>query len=164
MDLFIIRHAWAADRGDPRWPEDELRPLTDEGRERFARMLQGLTGRGFAPQIVATSPLVRCRQTADLVAAALDPPPEVVELEELEPGSDLGALVAWTEAQSGRFERVAWVGHAPDVGCLAAALVGGADSWIRFAKGGVAAIRFHGPAQIGQGELRWLVTAKVLGC
>ena len=64
MDLYIVRHAWAADRDDPRWPEDDLRPLTEEGQERFAQMAAKLVGRGMRPEVVATSPLVRCVETA----------------------------------------------------------------------------------------------------
>ena len=37
MELFIIRHAWAAERDDAAFPDDSLRPLTDKGRKRFAR-------------------------------------------------------------------------------------------------------------------------------
>ena len=59
---------------------------------------------------------------------------------------------------------MAWVGHAPDVGRLAASLIADSQGWIRFAKGAVAAIRFYDPPAPGQGELIWLVTAKMLGC
>ena len=58
---------------------------------------------------------------------------------------------------------VAWVGHAPDVGRLTAALIG-QGGWIRLAKGGVAAICFYDAPEVGGGELRWLVTAKMVGC
>ena len=64
MILYVIRHAWAGHYGDPAWPDDSQRPLTDEGRQRFARVVAELVKRGFAPQRIATSPLVRCRQTA----------------------------------------------------------------------------------------------------
>ena len=37
MFIYIARHAWAGDRGDPRWPDDSLRELTPEGVERFKR-------------------------------------------------------------------------------------------------------------------------------
>ena len=33
MDLFIIRHAWAAERDDSAYPDDSLRPLTEEPQE-----------------------------------------------------------------------------------------------------------------------------------
>ena len=123
-----------------------------------------LAPRGFAPQLVATSPLVRCRQTAEIVARQTPQEPDVVELDALMPGSDLADALAWTVREADRLEQVAWVGHAPDVGHLAAALIGDAAAWIRLAKGAVAAIRFEGAPEPGEGELRWLVTAKLLGC
>ena len=71
MDLFIIRHAWAAERDDAAYPDDSLRPLTDEGRNRFARMVEALVPRGLTPQLIVTSPMLRCVQTAEILAAAL---------------------------------------------------------------------------------------------
>ncbi len=126
-------------------------------------MVEKLAGKEFAPQVIATSPLVRCRQTADLVAAGVPGSPPIVELAELEPGSDLDGLVEWTTEQAKTRDRIAWVGHAPDVDRLAAGMIGEGDALLRFSKGAVAAIRFEGPIALGRGELRWLVTAKVLG-
>jgi phosphohistidine phosphatase SixA len=98
------------------------------------------------------------------VAEGLSGDPPVVELDELLPGSDLKGLLRWTAEQAAKYDQIAWVGHAPDVGRLTADLIGETDGWIRFAKGGVAAVRFEDLPQLGQGELRWLVTAKLLGC
>ena len=165
MDLYIVRHAWAGHYGDPAWPDDRLRPLTEDGRERFARVVERLVELDFAPGLIATSPMVRCRQTADLIAQGVPDSPEVVELDELYPGSDLQGLMKWTARAQREHEQVAWVGHAPDVGRLAAAVIGKAEGegWIRFAKGAVAAVRFDDRPKAGEGELRWLVTANVLG-
>ena len=162
MLLYIIRHAWAGQHGDPAWPDDGQRPLTPEGRKRFGRMVKKLADRGFAPVVIATSPLVRCRQTADLVAAGLPGKPKIVERPELAPDSDLTGILHWT-AQQPSGEDLAWVGHAPDVGQMVAALIGKGDAAIDLAKGAVAAIEFGATAQLGQGQLRWLVTAKILG-
>jgi phosphohistidine phosphatase len=165
MDLYIIRHAWAGHYGDPDWPDDSQRPLTPEGKKRFAKVVERLLDRGFAPEVIAASPLVRCRQTAELVAAGVPGRPKLVELDALKPGSNLKALLKWTTAQAKKHEQIAWVGHAPDVSYLTHDLVRGSDDWIRFAKGATAAIRFPGGApEPGQGELRWLATAKSLGC
>ena len=164
MDLYIIRHAWAGHYGDPDWPDDSQRPLTVEGKARFVQVVARLVKRGFAPQLIATSPLVRCLQTARIVAEGLAGDPQVVELEDLMPGSDLEDLLRWTGEQAAEYDQIAWVGHAPDVGRLTADLIGETDGWIRFAKGAVAAVRFDDLPRIGQGELRWLVTAKLLGC
>ena len=164
MDLFILRHAQAGHFGDPKWPDDGKRPLTEEGRERFARVVEKLVERGCTPEVVASSPLLRCLQTAQLLAEGLPQKPEVVKLDELRPGSDLDALLEWTARQPPDIRQVAWVGHSPDVCHMAAALIGSSNGWIRFAKGAAAFIRFHGLAEIARGELRWLVTAKMLGC
>ena len=163
MKLYIIRHGLAGEHGDPRYPDDHMRPLTDEGRKRFADSMKRLADVGFEPEIVATSPLVRCRQTAEIVVDRVRGKPKLTELAALEPGSDLDALVDWTNQQE--HDEVAWVGHAPDVSDLAAALLGPrGETAIRFAKGAVACIAFDGGVARGAGELQWLVTAKVLGC
>ena len=105
MDLYIIRHAWAADRDDRQWPNDDLRPLTEEGRERFTQMAARLLGRGLTPELIATSPLIRCVETARLLAAEADKV-AVVELDELRPGDDFppppseylrGATLSWSD-------------------------------------------------------------------
>jgi phosphohistidine phosphatase len=163
MDLFIIRHAWAVAQGDPRWPIDAQRPLTPEGKQRFARLVELLVERGFAPSIVAASPAVRCRQTAEIISRGLIGAPEVVPRDELLGDGDLTSLLTWTDEQAGRHEQIAWVGHAPDVGRMTAALVGPPESYFHFGKGSVAAIRFDDLPEIGRGELRWLVTPKLLG-
>lgn len=161
MFLYIARHAWAGERGDPQWPDDSQRPLTPEGIERYSAMMKLLANRDFAPARIATSPYVRCRQTAEIIAMLVAGGPMIEDLEALEPGSDLEALIEWSNAQAGA--DVCWVGHSPDVEGLTAALVGDGGSNIRFAKAAVAAIEFDGRIADDAGELRWLVTAKVLG-
>jgi phosphohistidine phosphatase len=162
MFVFIARHAWAGERGDPRWPDDSLRELTADGIERYTKVVKSLAARGFEPQNIATSPYTRCRQTADIIAKYVAGGPSIEELAALEPGSDLDPLLDWTNEQSG--DDVCWVGHSPDVEQLAAELIGDGTSRIRFAKGAVAAIGFDGEtANSGGGELYWLATAKSLG-
>jgi phosphohistidine phosphatase len=161
MFLYIARHAWAGERGDPRWPDDSLRPLTPEGIERYTKVLKAAAGRGFEPARIATSPYTRCRQTAEIIAKYVNGRPQIDELEALEPDSDLAPLLDWTNQQDGR--DVCWVGHSPDVENLTASLISEGNACIRFAKGAIAAIGFGQQALAGAGDLYWLITAKILG-
>lgn len=161
MFIYIARHAWAYDFGDPRWPDDSLRELEPEGAERYMRVVEALAERGFAPEAIATSPYARCQQTAEIIAKQTSARPEITNLNALAPHSDLAALIEWSR-QSG-CDEICWVGHAPDVGIMTAALVGDAHANIRFAKGAIAAIRFDGQLDHSAGQLYWHATAKSLG-
>lgn len=159
MFLYLARHAWAGHYGDPAWPDDSLRPLTPEGQERYRQMISLLVNRGLAPEVIATSPLVRCRQTADIMAELTGA--SVVETEDLAPGLDLEAMIDWSNAQGGI--DVAWCGHNPDLEMVLPQLLGDQTARTRFAKGAIAAVAFDEEVMAGEGELYWLVTAKVLG-
>ena len=161
MFIYIARHAWAYEFGDPRWPDDSLRDLEPDGADRYMQMVEALAERGFAPEAVVTSPYTRCQQTAEIIAKYTSAQPEVTEHSALEPHSDLAALVLWSR-ESGCKE-ICWVGHAPDVGIMTSALIGDAHANIRFAKGAIAAIRFNGQLDPGTGQLYWHATAKSLG-
>jgi phosphohistidine phosphatase len=161
MFIYIARHAWAYEFGDPRWSNDSQRELEPEGAERYMRVVQTLAERGFAPEAILSSPYLRCQQTADIISRHTSPAAAVTISDALAPGSDFAALVAWSRAAE--YDQVCWVGHTPDVGNLTAALVGDRDAGIRFAKGTVAAVRVDGELGYGSGELHWLTTAKSLG-
>jgi phosphohistidine phosphatase len=163
MFLYIARHAWAGERGDPRWPDDSLRELTPDGIERYTKLIKALAGRGFHPDRIATSPYTRCRQTADIIAKNIANKPTIEELDALEPGSEIEPLLEWSREHSQNDENICWVGHSPDVEHLTAELIGDGAARIRFAKGAIAAIDFEADINAGAGELYWLVSAKSLG-
>lgn len=160
MVLYVARHAWAGRYGDPAWPDDSKRPLTDKGTARYRRLLAELTRAGFAPQRVATSPYARCVQTAALIAEACGA--KVDKVAELAPGASAGPLLGWCERAGA--EQLCLVGHNPDVEQITARLIGDRDAAVRFAKGAVAAIRFETPPPVlAEGTLLWHATAKLLG-
>ena len=107
-----MRHAEAAP-GEP----DDLRPLTDEGKAAARDLGEKLAA--HKPDAVVCSPLLRARETAELIAraAALEPEPE----EKLAPGADITDLSA---AVSGKGETVVVVGHQPDCSEIVLALTG----------------------------------------
>ena len=95
LEVYLVRHAVAAERG-PRFPDDRLRPLTEGGVDKFTRAVAGLARLGVTLDVVLTSPLVRARQTADLLAAGLRPRPALVEIEDLAPGRPVAGVIAAT--------------------------------------------------------------------
>ena len=75
--LYLVRHAIAFERGQD-WPDDTKRPLTHKGAARMREVVDGLLALGVELDLVITSPLVRAKQTADLVIAGWPGPPALV--------------------------------------------------------------------------------------
>ena len=156
--LYIARHAWAEDFGED--GTDFTRPLTKKGIKRFRRMTRRLVEAGMQADVIATSPLLRTRQTAEILSEELPGNPPVVAVDALAPGSDWAAMLEWTLEQDAA--RVAWVGHNPCVGRLVAMAIGDGSALIRMQKGSLASIRLDDG--LGHpGELAWLATADLVG-
>jgi phosphohistidine phosphatase len=158
-ELYFIRHGLAEERGEA-WPDDAKRPLTDEGMSRMRKAVRGLSRMGVSIDVVLTSPLVRTRQTAEIVAGGLDPRPSLVNLESLAPAGSYAAVLADLEKHA-RKCRIALVGHEPMIGEIAARLIGSRHS-IEFKKGAVCRIDVEVLPPAGPGELRFLMTPKIL--
>jgi phosphohistidine phosphatase len=123
--LFLVRHAEALP-GEP----DALRPLTAGGQA----AARELAGRLAAENLdaVLSSPLLRARQTAELIARAANLTAEVDE--RLAPGATAGDV---REAVSGRGVTVVTVGHQPDCSEIFLDLTGEGH---KFAPGAVAVV------------------------
>jgi len=160
IEIYLVRHGLAAERG-PKYPDDRLRPLTPAGVKKFAELVPGLDELGVAVDFVLTSPLVRARDTATLLAAGLKPKPAIAELEALAPGGRHQAVIEAIKTHAKRYRRLALVGHEPDLGELAARLLG-ARGMIQFKKGAICAIDLDGATPGGPGTLRWLLTPRAL--
>jgi phosphohistidine phosphatase len=153
-----VRHGVAEERGDA-WPDDAKRPLTDDGMARMRKAARGLVKLGVKFDAVLTSPFVRTRQTAEIIATAYDERPPIVAVESLAPGGSIQSVLSDLERQARR-SRVAIVGHEPSIGELAARLAGVRHP-LEFRKGAVCRIDVKTfPA--GPGKLRWFITSKML--
>ncbi len=159
FELYLIRHAIAAERGDA-WPDDDKRPLTEDGIARMRKAARGLARLDVTVDVILTSPLVRARQTAEIVAAALDARPALVVMESLAPGAAYAAFVAELEKHA-RKSRLALVGHEPGLGELASRLIGSRHA-IEFKKGAVCRIDLDQIPPAGPGHLRWFLTPRML--
>ena len=159
VELYLIRHGLAAQRGDS-YPDDTKRPLTPRGIERLQQEAEGLVELDVTFDVILTSPLVRTRQTAEIIAGAFDPHPHLVNVEALAPGGSHQAVLADLEKHARR-NRIAIVGHEPEIGELAARLIGTGHP-IEFKKGAICRIDVDTLPPSGPGALRWLLTPKIL--
>jgi phosphohistidine phosphatase len=142
MELFILRHGRAGQHGD--YEDDRARPLTDEGRERSVVSGRGLRRLRVTPQVVLSSPLVRARETAELVAAELEGSPAVELTEVLSPGVGPEAVVRYLRKHHGGAEAALLVGHEPDLSVLIGALVSrDGTARVRMKKGGLCHLRLR---------------------
>jgi phosphohistidine phosphatase len=158
-ELYLVRHAIAAERGDD-WPNDDKRPLTARGVSRFEECVSGLAKMGVVIDEIFTSPLVRAKQTADLLASGLPGKPAVKILDVLSPGHAPGSVMAQLAKQAHR-RRMALVGHEPDLGELAAHLIG-AGRALPFKKGGICRIDVESLTSRRPAALTWFVTPRLL--
>ena len=157
--LYLVRHAIAAERGED-WPDDDKRPLTARGVARFKEAASGLSRLDVAVDEIFTSPLVRAKQTAEILAGQLPGKASVKVLDALSPGHAPGSVLAQL-ARTARRRRIALVGHEPGLGELAAHLIG-AGRALEFKKGGVCRIDVESLSSRRAGALNWFVTPKVL--
>jgi phosphohistidine phosphatase len=159
LELYLIRHGIAADRG-PEYPDDSKRPLTSRGMAALRREAKGLNALGVSLELIITSPLVRTRQTAEIIGETLKEKPPIINSDALTPAGTPTAVIQELGKHM-RKGRIALVGHEPNLGELAGRLIG-ARSPIEFKKGAICRIDFEVLPPKGLGQLRWFVTPRML--
>ena len=159
LELYLIRHGVAAERGEE-YPDDSKRPLTGTGMTRLRQEARALNELEIGFDVIISSPLVRTKQTAEIIAGTLKEKPQVITSDSLAPaGTPAGVMQEL--ARHARKARVALVGHEPNLGELAARLIG-ARSPIQFKKGAICRIDFDILPPKSLGQLQWFVTPRML--
>jgi phosphohistidine phosphatase len=158
-EIYLVRHAIAEERGDA-YPDDSLRPLTAKGTARFRKIAKRLVELDVSVDVIVSSPFVRARQTADILAGALRSHPPIVESRGMEPNAGYPQLRALLDEHR-EAGGIALVGHNPSIGKFAARLIG-LDGSLDLKKGGVCRIDFETLPSPGPGRLRWLAVPRML--
>ncbi len=155
MQLLIIRHAIAEDREDfaKTGETDDERPLTAFGRQRMVRNTRGLRRAARQIDLLATSPLKRAVQTAEVIGEVYGIR-EIAICEAMRPERPMKDFARWL-GRHREHDVVAVVGHDPHVSILATWLITGvAEPRVQFKKGGCMALEI--PDQVeGGATLLW---------
>jgi phosphohistidine phosphatase len=155
MRLYVLRHAIAEEgAGKP----DRERQLTDEGREKLARVLDHARNREVRPVRILTSPYPRALETARLAQTALGVANPLVETEKLVPYASLRELLDELR-ENADAETLMLVGHNPLLSDLLAGLTG--DASLVMKKAALACLELADPhARAPRATLQWMITAK----
>jgi phosphohistidine phosphatase len=163
-DLLLLRHGIAEERSPTR--AEAGRELTAAGRSRTRAVLERAAQLDLRADRLFSSPLARAWQTAE-IARSTGLAPAIELAQSLEPGGDpLPLLPAWF-AQGGEPTpcRLLLVGHEPDLGLLAARLLGAPPGAIALRKAGLALLRLPvaevGGSLAGTARLEWLMRPRL---
>ena len=157
--LFILRHGEAGTRTIGT-RKDSDRALTANGKAEMKKIGKTLKESGLRARQIVTSPLRRARETAEIIAHTLKIP-VVEEWDDLKPDGDRESLyqkLARIETSSS----VVIVGHEPYLTSMIGEVIGAPDARLVLKKGGLAKVRITSVAPTLRGELRWLITPKLM--
>ena len=159
MEIYILRHGIAVDRGTPGYKKDSDRPLTNEGEEKVHQIAKAMLAMDLKFDVILSSPYLRAQQTAQIVAAELDE--EVTFSDLLTPNGNPLELIR--ELNDEKPQRVLLVGHEPYLSGLISVLVtGDSDAAIELKKGGLCKLSSDRLAFGQCATLNWLLTPKQL--
>lgn len=163
MDLFLLRHGLAEERDEIRYPDDSLRPLTAAGRRKLRRIAAGMRALDLEFDAVWSSPYLRARQTAEIVADAFRVRKRLELVPELAPAGGVRRLLRRLAGKSAAAENILLVGHEPYLGELAGFLISGrAGLPLALKKGGLCLLARETPVRGRRAALEWLLTPRQL--
>ena len=160
MNLYLLRHGIAADAGAAGCGNDSERPLIPKGERRLRAAAAAMKKLELSFDLILSSPFLRARQTAEIVAGELKLKKWLEFSDELVPGGNFKTLMQALGELKPAPENVLLVGHEPHLSRLISLLVaGGADAAaVEMKKGGLCKLEV-GELNHGRcAQLAWLLT------
>jgi phosphohistidine phosphatase len=163
MKLYILRHGDAVEHGDPRYKENE-RPLTPKGIQRTKLLAHALRQMEVSFDTVLSSPLIRARETAEVLARGLQLEKNVEWSDALLPSGAMDALVGQINGMHPVPGSVLLVGHEPYLsGFVSLLCTGGPGFPIEFKKGALCRLQVDALGCAKCAVLEWLIQPRLLG-
>jgi len=166
MEIYLMRHGVAIERGTPGFEDDISRPLTPKGRRQLRKTVKVIQRVAGKFDLIVSSPLLRAKQTAEIVAGEMKLKSQVRYSNALAPapaGASAPILLRQLEREKPPPKKILLVGHEPDLSGLVALFVtGGPTLAMDFKKGGLCKLEAE-KLRAGQcATLAWLLTPKQL--
>lgn len=161
MEIYILRHGKAEGIGFG-VKSDAKRRLTAAGREEMEMIADGIQNLKVSFNYVVSSPLIRAKETADIVTRRLNGQDTRVTLwNELKPEADVmntHRLLVKLPSDT----RILLVGHAPHLARLISSIISQTGAAVILKKGGLAILDGNAHRLKITGSLRSLFTPKQL--
>lgn len=154
--LYLIRHARAADRSDT-YPDDSLRPLTDQGETQAQQLANLLAAKAIYFDWLISSPYTRARQTAAPLTARAERQTTLETLATADYTALLRDVQELVAANAPRPPQLALVGHEPYLSELASYLLTGDPDGVFVDVKKAAMLSFRGKLAAGEMTLEMLV-------
>lgn len=163
MELYILRHAIAVERGTEGYKDDSQRPLTPKGERKMKQIAGGMKELGLTFDLVLSSRFVRARQTAEIVADTFKVKDRLKFSAHLAPEEDAEDLVHDLKRLYHQPKSVLLVGHEPYLGDLIATLLAGKPAFdVTLKKGGLCLLNVESLHYGRCATLEWLLTPRQL--
>lgn len=162
MNIHLLRHGIAAPLAQENDFRDEKRRLTPEGELKLRRAAQGLKLLQVSFDLIISSPLIRAKETAEIVAEVLKFKPAIEIWDELEPEGTAESVCLRLRAHLEKGSLLL-VGHQPSIGTLASYLLTGDSSRsLPFKKGSIFSLEMTELPPVGIGNLNWMLSSRML--
>jgi len=163
MNLYILRHGLAVERGSADYAQDADRPLTPKGERKLWRITEAMEALGLCFDLILSSPYLRARQTAEIVADAFKVRKKLEFSDTLTPGGSSRKLIESLNSLKPPPENVLLVGHEPYLSGLVSLLVSGDSGFsVVLKKGGLCKLATESLKHGRCASLEWLLTPKLM--
>lgn len=160
-EIYVLRHGIAVERGTRGYAKDSDRPLTPEGRKKMRRIARTLRRFELSFDLILSSPYVRARQTAEIVAKAFKAEKGLKFSEHLAAEGDAEELIEQLRRLYHSPSSVLLVGHEPYLSQLISVLLTGEpDLALTLKKGGLCKLTTQRLTYARCATLEWLLTPR----